>query len=91
METEVYSWRVSSELKSNLERAARQRNTTVADALRQAATAWMQPDGASADAEADQRRIRTAVEACAGTLSGLPGSENVSSFVKEKLRRRYAR
>ena len=42
MKTEVYSWRVSSQLKSDLERAARSRKVPVSKVLHEAAIFWRQ-------------------------------------------------
>jgi hypothetical protein len=91
METEVYSWRVSTELKSALERTARERNTTVAEALRQASTEWIGQGEASSDEEAEQRRLHLAAERFIGSLTGLAPSTKASQSIEEKLRRRNAR
>ena len=45
MKTEVYSWRVSSELKTSLEREARRRGISVFAALAAAVREWLEKSG----------------------------------------------
>lgn len=46
MKTEVYSWRLSSELKSDLERAARHRRVPLSSVLEEAARKWLSESAA---------------------------------------------
>ena len=56
MKTHVYSWRLSGELKSQLERAAR---------------AWLAQNSAELAEDGDaQRRLHAAAERCFGTIAG---------------------
>jgi hypothetical protein len=94
MRTEVYSWRVSTEIKTDLEREARLRNTSVAAVLELAVREWLQKTAtAGAEDEEQQRRLHEAADRCLGTIKGNdPGrSENVRQLVRERLRRKYAR
>ena len=49
MKSEVYSWRVSTELKSGLEREARRRKISVSAVLDLAAREWLKTGGADID------------------------------------------
>ena len=92
MKTEVYSWRVSTELKTVLEREARRRKISLAAALDLAAQEWLKT---SVDTEGDeeQRRLHEASAKSMGVISGdgTRRSENVRQIVREHLRRRYGR
>jgi hypothetical protein len=92
MKTEVYSWRVSTELKMKLEHEARRRNISVSALLDLAARDLLEKRDIVDDEEA-QRRIHAAVLACAGTLEsdGPFASAKVSETVKQRLRRKYGR
>jgi hypothetical protein len=93
MKSEVYSWRVSTELKTGLEREARRRRISLGAVLDLAARDWLARSGAEIDTEEEQARIRRAASRCFGTMaSGNPRrSENVREGVRERLRQRYGR
>jgi predicted transcriptional regulator len=93
MKTEVYSWRVSPEIKKNLERTARRRNLSVAQALEQATQDWVSKNSEPLEDEEEQRWLHQGVMKFAGTLeSGDPNrSTGVSERVRQKLRKRYGR
>jgi len=93
MKTEVYSWRVSTELKTGLEREARRRKISLAKALDLAAEEWLKNGGTDKDDDLEQKRIHEAASKCFGVItSGGPNrSENVRQIVRERLRRRYGR
>jgi hypothetical protein len=95
MKTEVYSWRVSPEIKKNLERTARRRKLSVAQALEQATQDWVSKNSEPLEdeEEQEQRRLHQAVMKFAGTLeSGDPNrSTSVSERVRQKLGKRYGR
>ena len=90
MKTEVYSWRVSSEVKASLEREARRRKISVAAALDAAAREWLQKSGAAHEGDEEQRRLQKAASQWLGTLAGgnTFRSEAVSQAVRDRLRRR---
>jgi len=94
MKTEVYSWRVSDELKTSLEREARRRKLSVSAALDLAAREWLQKSASGDESDADQqRRLKNAASAFVGALASGDShrSEKVSETVRERLRRRYGR
>jgi hypothetical protein len=93
MKTEVYSWRVSSELKQNLEREARRRKASVSSILDAAAREWLAKSRASIADDEEQKRLHAAVAPLIGSISGGDPyrSESVSGIVRARLKRRYAR
>jgi hypothetical protein len=91
MKTEVYSWRVSTELKTGLEREARRRRVSLSAALDLAAQEWLAKSGDGGDE--DQKRLQRAAAACFGAFAGGDNrrSEHVRVAVRQRLRRRHAR
>jgi hypothetical protein len=93
MKTEVYSWRLSSELKSDLEREARLRKLSVSSVLDLAVRDWLKKsDGDPAENET-QRKLHAAAASCLGVLAGRNPrrAESARKSIRERLRRRYAR
>jgi hypothetical protein len=91
MKTEVYSWRVSTELKTGLEREARRRKISLSAALDLAAQEWLKKNGQDDDA-AEQRRLHAAAAKAIGTIEGDRGdAENVGEIVRQRIRQRHAR
>ncbi len=67
--SEVYSWRVSSKLKSALEQAARSQKTSVARLLERIVMEWLSRPSDSAEEEKEtQRRIHTEAAKFMGQL-----------------------
>ena len=94
MRTHVYSWRLSGNLKSELERAARLRRASLSAVLEQAARTWLAQNAAElADDEQTQRKLHAAAERCFGTIAGLGPyhAEWVRETVRRRLREKYAR
>ena len=93
MKTEVYSWRVSSDIKTSLEREARRRKISVSAALDAAAREWLEKSGAANEGDEEQRRLRKAASKWIGTLSSgnAQRSETASDAVRDRLRRRLGR
>jgi hypothetical protein len=91
MKTEVYSWRVSSDLKMSLEREARRREISISAALDLAAREWLQKGNAPGSDEEEQRRLHGSALKCLGVLAGsdVHRSETVSETVRQRVRRRY--
>src|SRR2546426_822980 len=87
--TDVYSWRISSELKQRLEREARREGASLAGLLDRMAQEWIQTRARGAD-EAVQARLHHDVQKFLGAISGRdPGrAELARSAVRERLRRR---
>lgn len=93
MKTEVYSWRVSSRRKSELEAEARRNGTSLAALLDHIAADWLDSKRNSrTDEEREQRRIRAAASAAIGSFASgdRHRSRNVSRLVREGLMERDA-
>ena len=93
MKTEVYSWRVSPELKSELEREARVRKTSVSAVLDLAVREWLKGSAANVAEDEEQRRLHEAASGCLGAFSGHDShrAEGARTAVRARLRRRHAR
>ena len=93
MKTEVYSWRVSTDLKTGLEREARRRKISLAKALDLAAEEWLQKGGTDKDDDREQKRVHEAASKFFGVVANGDShrSENVRQIVRERLRPRYGR
>ena len=93
MKTEVYSWRVSTNLKAGLEREARRRKMSLSAVLDLAAQEWLRKSSADNNDDEEQRRIQRAASKCFGVLASgdAQRSESVRQVVRERLRRRYGR
>ena len=93
MKTEVYSWRLSEELKSDLEREAHLRKVSVSSVLETAVRDWLKKSNTDAPDEQAQRKLHTAATRCLGVLTGLNSrrAETAREVVRRRLRQRYAR
>ena len=91
MKTEVYSWRVSSDVKTSLEREARRRKISMAAALDAAAREWLQKSVMRNEGDEEQRHLRKAASKWFGKLSSgnAQRSETATERVRDRLRRRY--
>jgi hypothetical protein len=89
---EVYSWRVSSDLKQAIEEAARQHGISGAELLELAVRHWLAERATTSD-DAEQERIKARARAAFGAVSGTDPtrSERTSELVKAKLRARRVR
>jgi hypothetical protein len=92
MKTEVYSWRLSSDLKSDLEREARLRKTSVSSVLESAVRDLMGKHGGNDDSS-EQQRLHAQAAACFGAFTGRDShrAENARKSIQQRLRRRYGR
>lgn len=92
MKTEVYSWRLSRELKSNLEREARHRKASVSSILDTAVRDWLKKSGLDVAGDEAQRKLHAVAMSCFGVLNGRNRSraETARQAIRERLRR-YAR
>jgi hypothetical protein len=90
--TEVYSWRLAPERKSALEAEARAAGKTIAEVLDGLADEWLAGRKSEED-EAEQRRLHAAAAKFVGAISGGDPnrSENVSTLMRQGLRRKYGR
>ena len=93
MKTEVYSWRLSEELKSNLEREAYLRKVSVSSLLETAVREWLKRSNTDALDDQAQRKLRVAAARCLGILTGTDSrrAETARDAVRRRLRRRNAR
>jgi transcription elongation GreA/GreB family factor len=93
MKTEVYSWRVSSELKQHLEREARRRKASVASILDAAAREWLAKSRASIAEDEEQKRLHAAIEPLLGSISrDIPYSpEILRETIRRRVNKRYGR
>ena len=93
MKTEVYSWRLSRGLKSDLERAARARKVRVSTVLDMAVHEWLAKNASDVADDEEQRRLHAAVEPLIGAFRGGDPrrSERVREIVRKNLARKYGR
>lgn len=93
--TEVYSWRIDSDLKSALEHAARAENISVSKLLSHVTKEWLrQKRIAASDNEAEQRRIRNKAMKCLGSVSlgeGPYTNERVREVVAGRIKEIHER
>ncbi len=90
MKTEVYSWRVSTDVKTELEREARRRNTSLSGILDLAAREWLNRSDADHEGDEEQKRLQIAAFECFGAFRGDDPyrSENARQEVRRRLRQR---
>ena len=92
--SEVYSWRLSIELKMRLEAAARDEKTSIGTILDRVVREWLakRPPNEEDDAE-QQRRLRERVMKAVGTISvdlgGSATNERVREVMGEYLMKKY--
>jgi hypothetical protein len=93
MKSEVYSWRVSTDLKTGLEREAHRRKVSLSAVLDLAARDWLKKSGAEPGVDEEQRRLQEAASKCFGALASGNAyrSEKVREAVRQRLRRQHAR
>ena len=93
MKSRVYSWRLSEDLKSDLEREARQRKLSVSALLEQAARELLKKQNGDFEGSEAQRQLHASVAACLGTIKGRDPNraEAASQVIRGRLRRRHAR
>ncbi len=93
MKTEVYSWRLSAGLKSDLERAARSRKVRVSAVLDMAVREWLAKNAVDIADDEEQKRLHAAAEPFIGRITGNRPrrSEMVRELVRKSLARKYGR
>lgn len=93
MKTEVYSWRLSAEVKAHLEREARARKASVSTILDDAVRDWLKKNPVDVRDEEAQSRLHASVACCLGVLAGgnPRRAETAREIVRKRLRQRYAR
>src|SRR5215471_850379 len=89
MKTEIYSWRVSTEIKSALERAARREKTTVAGILDRITAEWLHGRRALIEDDAwEQAKLHLRAQEFVGKLPG--SNPNRAASVRPLVRRLLA-
>jgi hypothetical protein len=89
MKTEVYSWRLSEELKTDLEREARVRRLPVSSVLDLAVRDWLKKSRADVAGDAAQRELHAAAEDCLGTFAS--GDSRRAETARKTIRGRLQR
>jgi hypothetical protein len=88
VKTEVYSWRVSTEIKTGLEREARRRDISLSAAFDLAAKDWL--TSAANDPAEERQRLQRAAWECLSS-GDARRSEKARQGVQLRLRRRHGR
>ena len=93
MKTEVYSWRLSTHLKSDLQEAAREEQKSLSDLLEEITKDWLQRTRNRDEAEEErQRRLHEEAAKFFGTIDGGPDlAESARSEVRARIARRHGR
>jgi len=93
MKSEVYSWRISAHLKTELESEARREDTSLAVLLERIASNWLQVRRKRRPDEDEQAAIRRRAASAIGSLSVADPmlSSQVSQRMKESLKKRHDR
>jgi len=93
MRSEVYSWRLTGELKEDLEREARLRKVPVSSILDLAVREWLRKSGLDVAGDDAQRELHKAAGRCLGVLAGGNSrrAETARETIRKRLRRRRAR
>jgi len=84
--SEVFTWRLSPELKGALERRARKEGRSVAGLLDRVVQDWLRNGKSDADDEAEQERLRREAAKYLGALSG--GNPRRAETARETIRER---
>jgi hypothetical protein len=91
--SEVYSWRLTPELKAELEAAARAEKTSVSQIIEGVVRDWLATRERHYDKD-EQARIDRKLEACFGVFEGDGTSatnERIREIVGERIRAKHAR
>ena len=93
MKTAVYSWRLSTGLKTDLERVARSRKTRLSNILEMATREWLSKNAEDVSSDEEQKRLHAEIAPLLGSIKGNDSrrAENASQLIKKSLRRRYGR
>ncbi len=90
MKEEVYSWRLSGELKSDLEREARLRKMPISSVLDLAVRDWLKKSGADVAGDDAQQVLHADAERCLGVLASGNSrrAETARKAVRDRIQRR---
>lgn len=89
----MYSWRLSSDLKSDLEREAHLRKVSVSSVLDYAVRDWLKRSAPDTADDQVQKRLQMAAESCLGAIAGSNPrrAETARLEIRKHLRRRGTR
>ena len=91
--SEVYSWRLSTELKTKLEAAARDEKTSIGTILDRVVREWLDARASSTEDDVEQqRRLRERAMKAIGTVSiglGPYTNERVRQVMGEQLEKKH--
>lgn len=87
MKTEVYSWRITPRLKSDLESAARNEKLSVAQLLERITQEWLTRSPGQGTEADEEQRIRAAVQPWIGSFASgeTDRAANVRTLLRERL------
>ncbi len=87
---EVYSWRLTRDLKVALEEAARRDGVSLSALLERIASAWLAGNGTAIEDAVEQERLHQQAAKWIGTVSGADPerSTRARSQVRKRLRKR---
>lgn len=93
IKTEVYSWRLSHDLKTELEEAARVEEKSLAALLEEIAQGWLASSRRHGSSEAREERLRAAAASFVGAIEGKDPrrAETAGATVRFRLARRHGR
>lgn len=93
MKTEVYSWRLPRELKTDLERVARSRKLSISAVLETAVREWLAKNVVDIAGDKEQKRLHEAAARFyrAFRSENPRGSEMVRETVRKRLASKYGR
>lgn len=91
--TEVYSWRISPHLKSELEEAAQAEQKSLAALLEEIAEDWLERSRGRGEEDEEQERLRAAAMKFVGSIQSGQArrAENARSTVRSRIARRHGR
>jgi len=91
--TEVYSWRISPRLKSELEEAAQAEKKSMAVLLEEIAEDWLERSREREPEDEGQERLRAAAMRFVGAVQSGQSqrAENARSTVRSRIARRHER
>jgi hypothetical protein len=86
--TEVYSWRLSPDLKAALEEAARDENVSIAELLERAVVEWLARVSSEKrrGEETREQRLRASALRFAGAIAG--GDRSRARYARDRVRAR---
>ena len=93
MKTEVYSWRLSRYLKSDLEREARLRRLSLSALLDLAVGEWLKRNSGELSGVEAQRKLHASAASCLGAIAGRNArrAETAREAIRKRLRSRNVR